>query len=97
MRSAFIAMIMPQVKIIDNTEGLVYNAKHLLYDMQYFVSEQCTGCGTCNDVCPVDAIRIENGRAVITIECMDCGACPRVCPEGAIRKQSVSPVGSHTS
>lgn len=90
-------MIMPQVKIIDNTEGLDYNAKHVLYDMQHFVSEQCTGCGTCCDVCPVDAIRIENGRAVITIECMDCGACPRVCPEGAIRKQSISPVGSHTS
>jgi ferredoxin len=54
----------------------------------YVVNEEkCTGCGTCTDVCPVEAIRITEGKANIGMECMDCGACPRVCPEGAIRKQ----------
>ena len=52
--------------------------------------DRCTGCGSCSDVCPSDAIRIESGKAGIGIECMDCGACPRVCPEGAIRKQVVT-------
>jgi len=57
----------------------------------YFVNQaRCTGCGTCIDVCPTEAIKIEAGKAVITWECMDCGACPRVCPEGAIRKQDVA-------
>lgn len=60
--------------------------------MMYLVSDRCTGCGTCLDVCPVEAIRIEDGRAKITIECMDCGACLRVCPEGAIRKQAAAVV-----
>lgn len=55
--------------------------------MQYQVNkDKCTGCGDCTDVCPTEAIRIENGKANITLECVDCGACPRVCPEGAIRK-----------
>ena len=55
--------------------------------MQYRITEnRCTGCGTCLDVCPTEAIKIQDGRAVITMECIDCGACPRVCPEGAIKK-----------
>jgi len=49
--------------------------------------DRCTGCGTCIDVCPSEAIIIREGKAFIGMECMDCGACPRVCPEGAIRKQ----------
>jgi Fe-S-cluster-containing hydrogenase component 2 len=55
--------------------------------MQYAVNrEKCTGCGSCTDVCPTEAITIRDGKAVITLDCIDCGACPRVCPEGAIRK-----------
>jgi NAD-dependent dihydropyrimidine dehydrogenase PreA subunit len=57
----------------------------------YIVNQDtCTGCGTCIDVCPTEAIKIESDKAVITWECMDCGACPRVCPEGAIRKQDAA-------
>ena len=57
------------------------------YDMQYQITEnKCTGCGTCLDVCPTEAIKMKDGHAVITLECMDCGACPRVCPEGAIKQ-----------
>ncbi len=52
--------------------------------------DKCTGCGTCVDSCPTEAIAIEGGKAVIGLACMDCGACPRVCPEGAIRKQAVA-------
>lgn len=52
--------------------------------------DKCTGCGTCTDACPTEAISIEDGKAVIGLACMDCGACPRVCPEGAIRKQTVA-------
>ncbi len=59
--------------------------------------ERCTGCGNCTDVCPTEAIRIEDGKAVITMECVDCGACPRVCPEGAIRKVAVAPRESNSS
>ncbi len=56
--------------------------------MQFkIVTDKCTGCVTCTDICPTEAIKIENGKAKITVECIDCGACPRVCPEGAIKMQ----------
>jgi ferredoxin len=45
---------------------------------------KCTGCGNCVDVCPVEALSIENEKAVVNDECIDCGACVNTCPEGAI-------------
>ncbi|GEM_PF-4256216 len=45
----------------------------------------CTGCGVCLEVCPFQAIRMEEGKAVIDKElCKNCKICVRVCPEGAI-------------
>lgn len=47
-------------------------------------NEKCTGCAVCVDVCPVNAIKIENGKAVIGEECVDCGGCIAQCPVEAI-------------
>ena len=47
--------------------------------------ELCTGCGTCVDVCPVEAITIEKEKAVIDADsCVDCGTCVDECPVEAI-------------
>jgi uncharacterized protein len=64
--------------------------------MQFFVTtEKCSGCGTCSEICPTEAITIEGGKAGITLDCIACGACPRVCPEGAIKmRMSPSPAES---
>ena len=36
--------------------------------------EKCTGCGTCEEGCPVEAIKVENDKAVVDAEtCVDCG------------------------
>jgi electron transfer flavoprotein alpha subunit len=76
---------MPQLKIIDNAGDVVYNPNTCY--MPFLINEKrCTGCGTCLDVCPTEAIQIVDGHATITLECMGCGACPRVCPEGAIKQ-----------
>lgn len=45
----------------------------------------CIGCGSCVDVCPVEAISIMNGKAVIdSSKCLHCRSCVRACPMGAI-------------
>jgi len=46
--------------------------------------KKCDGCGTCKDVCPVESIKIEDGKAVISDDCIECGACISQCPKEAI-------------
>ena len=47
-------------------------------------SSVCGGCETCVGACPVNAITMENGLAVINeAECIECGACAGACPVGA--------------
>lgn len=49
------------------------------------VDELCTGCTHCMTVCPTQAIRVRNGKAIIIEErCVDCGNCCKACPVSAI-------------
>ena len=48
-------------------------------------AEKCTGCETCVESCPLEAIAMKDGKAVIDEEtCGDCGACIDACPVEAI-------------
>ena len=41
----------------------------------------CTGCGACVQVCPLDAVHLEEGRAVTDrTRCQACGRCVPACP-----------------
>ena len=47
--------------------------------------EKCTGCGECESACPVDAIKMKEGKAEIDRqECVDCGCCFSECVNDAI-------------
>ena len=49
------------------------------------VIEGCIGCGACEGACPVGAVKVEDGVAVVDAgACIDCGACEGACPTGAI-------------
>jgi pyruvate formate lyase activating enzyme len=42
---------------------------------------RCTGCGTCQEVCPEGAVHLEERQAITDRErCTACGACVSVCP-----------------
>ena len=48
------------------------------------ITEECIGCGTCVETCPVSAI-VEAGEIYrITDECTECRACVDSCPVNAI-------------
>lgn len=56
----------------------------------YFIretdKEACTGCGACVDVCPVDALSLEDGIAKVEEEwCIGCGVCISKCDYDACR------------
>ncbi|HNR12597.1 MAG TPA: 4Fe-4S binding protein [Thermodesulfobacteriota bacterium] len=47
--------------------------------------EKCTGCGTCVDICPVEAITLEQEIARVDESlCTECGLCVDECPVEAI-------------
>ena len=50
-------------------------------------SSKCPdGCRACADVCPTDAIHIEDAKVRIDLgRCLFCPDCTEACPEGAIR------------
>jgi NAD-dependent dihydropyrimidine dehydrogenase PreA subunit len=56
----------------------------------YFIrttdEDQCAQCGACVDICPVDALRMEEGPPLVDHEwCIGCGVCATVCPTGSVR------------
>ncbi len=47
--------------------------------------EKCTGCNVCVEGCPVEAISLNNDKAVIDENtCIECGLCVDECPNDAI-------------
>lgn len=49
------------------------------------VEELCTQCGTCIDLCPVDAITLEGEIVSDEMLCIKCCACVKFCPNEARR------------
>ena len=60
--------------------------------MIWIVTDKCTACGTCADVCPVDpALYVVTDDTSVyqkdrADECTECYACVDSCPEGAIEE-----------
>ncbi len=50
--------------------------------------EECSGCGTCVDECPSEAITLNDDKGIAVVdqdECVECGACEEACPNEAIK------------
>ena len=52
--------------------------------MAYVITDECIACGSCEDECPVEAIKEGDIYVIDPEACTDCGACADVCPVEAI-------------
>ena len=56
--------------------------------MAYKITDDCIGCGTCSEECPVEAISEKDGKYVIDPDkCIECGSCADVCPVEAPKQE----------
>jgi dissimilatory sulfite reductase (desulfoviridin) alpha/beta subunit len=54
------------------------------------VTQDCTGCGRCVEVCREAAVELSAKRAIVRPErCVGCGLCVRHCPAQALRSDGV--------
>ena len=53
-------------------------------DKNYTVSDACTGCGICKEVCPVKNIEMAGSKPEFKHNCEQCLACIHYCPQKAI-------------
>ncbi|BES64135.1 DUF362 domain-containing protein [Gottschalkiaceae bacterium SANA] len=51
---------------------------------QKVIESKCVACGTCQTVCPVNAIEIGETAFIDSAVCIGCGECMTVCPTDAI-------------
>jgi ferredoxin len=48
-------------------------------------ADPCVGCETCTGRCQMEALSMQDGRAVLAAErCIGCGLCVSTCPSGAL-------------
>jgi len=82
-------------------KGLFYNvgnekalqaaiSKYSQMGLAYTVSDDCTKCRRCTQICPVKNISMENGEVTFGAHCQQCMACIQWCPNRAIDYQGAA-------
>ncbi|WP_195267192.1 EFR1 family ferrodoxin [Eubacterium sp. 1001713B170207_170306_E7] len=82
-----------RVRFKDKCRSGLVNAVYypaLVHAGKFRAEDTCIGCGKCEQVCPLNNIRLENGRPRWGGHCTHCMACICRCPKEAIEygKQS---------
>jgi len=54
--------------------------------------DHCTGCGTCVEACPFEALALVGEKARVNENCTLCGSCLEACPEQALSLEEVARV-----
>lgn len=73
-------------KIAEVTPTFVSEVRDKLdYMTKFKVTSNCTGCGLCTQVCPLDNIQVVDERPIHGTNCTECWACFHWCPQKAMR------------
>lgn len=67
--------------------------KSSTFDKHFSLSEKCTGCKTCESVCPAQNIVIKNTQGRWQHSCRACLACYNHCPQEAIKHSFAKKTG----
>lgn len=74
------------VRTLPKLFGLMSHvAVHGWASLGFVSGENCTSCGTCTRVCPMDNITLVDGRPSWGKDCAFCFACLQWCPQQAIQ------------
>ena len=73
-------------KSLNYLKNSIENVNNLEIDNKYNITDCCTGCGACKNICPKGAIEVREDeygfqRSFIDEnKCVNCGLCRKVCP-----------------
>lgn len=59
-------------------------------DKNFYADDNCTSCGICEDVCPVNNIIIIDNKPEWQHRCQQCLACINYCPEQSIQFSDIT-------
>lgn len=75
--------ILKNIKKLESPSSIVSSNFHV-----FITTEDCTGCGSCEDICPMDAINMDMEDMFAKTDlkrCIGCGLCVSTCDFDAIR------------
>lgn len=80
---------LPQINISfkDNmSSGIVNDLFYPLFvhARKFYATDACVSCGKCVNICPLNNVRMDNGKPVWGKDCTHCMACICHCPKEAI-------------
>lgn len=58
--------------------------KFIVKDRKFWVKDSCVSCGLCEEVCPLNNVKLRDGRPTWNGNCTHCMACICRCPQQAI-------------
>ena len=77
----------PKVSLLDKLKSGPINEGFYKFYVKadaFFATDACTGCGFCVEACPLNNIRLNDGKPVWGKNCTHCMACICGCPTEAI-------------
>ena len=81
-----------EIMFFEGDKALNILKKRLSLKKNTFITKNCTGCGACYNICPNNAISMEENHEgflypqIDSSKCTNCGLCKRICPTATIKE-----------